>query len=117
MRAAKARVGVEQSFGMLKARFPSLRSLGHRLRTRPDQALAHSMILAAAVFHNLLLDVSEPIDIEDGVEDDWERLSDDDGGNMDDVRVSHQFARREALVDEMLELEDEEIDLDALELW
>ena len=63
MKAAQARVGVEQTFGLLKSRFPALRSLPHKLHTRQTQALAHSVILAACVLHNLLLDISEPVDL------------------------------------------------------
>ncbi len=74
------------------------------------------MILAAAVFHNLLLDISEPIDIED-VEDDWYPLDGDGNGNLEDVTVMQSYERREASVDEMLALEDKDVDLDHLELW
>lgn len=51
MKAAPMHVKVEQTFGMLKSRFPALRSLGQRLRSRRDQTQAHVFIVAAVVFY------------------------------------------------------------------
>ena len=65
MKAAQARVGVEQTFGLLKSRLPALRSLFLKLHNRRTQATAYSMILAACVLHNLLLDISDSVDILD----------------------------------------------------
>lgn len=49
------RVKVEQTFGTLKSRFPALRLLGQRLRSRRNQARAHAFIVAAVVLHTLFL--------------------------------------------------------------
>ena len=102
---------------MLKARFPALRNLGHRLRTKRDQALAHSMILAAAVFHNLLLDASNHVENDADGDDNWLMIRGGDEKEDDDQPMADRFERREELVEEMAELEDDEIDVDAMELW
>ena len=113
-RAAQARVGVEQTFGMLKSRFPALRSLGHKLRTRQHQALAHSMIISACVFHNLLLDISEEIEI-DQEDEEHNGLVRHDEELGDNQRLQDRSQRRELLVDEMLAIDNGETDLEALD--
>jgi len=96
---------------------PALRNLSHKLKTKRDQATAHSMVLSAIIFHNLLLDLSDFQAIQADVDDDWERLEDVDTGHARGGRVIDRSERREMLVDEILELDDEDADLDTLELW
>lgn len=79
------------------------------------------MILAAAVLHKLLLDVSDRVRIDaDNEDDSWQmrgRDEDSSDDEDDDIPAAHQFARREELVNEMMELDDDEINLDAWEIF
>jgi len=51
--AAIMRYQVEQAIGILKSRWKILRSMPLRLRTTHDQALAHGIIVACIILHNL----------------------------------------------------------------
>jgi hypothetical protein len=53
--AATPRVAVEHSFGILKGRWQCLRNARLRVKTEDDEAVAHGMIQAACVLHNLLI--------------------------------------------------------------
>jgi hypothetical protein len=53
--AAIMRYQVEQAIGILKSRWKILRSMPLRLRTTHDQALAHGIIVACIILHNLVV--------------------------------------------------------------
>ena len=125
IKAAPARVRVEQTFGVLKGRFSSLRSLGQRLKTRQDQARAHGFIIAAAICHNLFLNFHPtsaaqhiPHDDDDddtSMEHHGHGDEDVDGEDLDRGTAGQRVSRRETLINQMLELDDDEWDLDTLE--
>ncbi|RXK39452.1 hypothetical protein M231_03285 [Tremella mesenterica] len=117
-RASVMRVGVEHSIGVLKARWTILRSMSMRLRTKRDEAMAHAIIVACTVLHNILINTDQyytngnsenlPIEpyrgnvVEDEPGDDF----------LGAGRVRPHMRRRQELVEQMLALETEEIDLD-----
>ena len=57
--AATMRYQVEQAIGILKSRWTILRSLPLRLRTTHDQALAHGIIVACVILHNLVVNTDD----------------------------------------------------------
>ena len=105
----------EQTFGLLKSRFPALRSLPHKLRTRRTQALAHSVILAACMLHNLLLNNLEPVDL---VNNDNKYVNNTDRfiDIQDNNRIQERSQQRKLLVDKIIVLDDGETDMDTLDL-
>lgn len=112
--AARMRVQVEQTFGIMKQRWQILRALPQRLKTQKDQARAHAMIVACAILHNLLVDtyVGRYDD-----EDDAEEAEGEGEQNMGDgLRIPENQRRREALVDQMITINHDD-DVDGYELW
>ena len=105
----------EQTFGLLKSRFPALRSLPHKLRTRRTQALAHSVILAACMLHNLLLNNLEPVDL---VNNDNKYVNNTDRfiDIQDNNRIQERSQQRKLLVDKIIVLDDGETDMNTLDL-
>ncbi len=111
MKAAPMRVKVEQTFGILKSRFPALRSLSERLRSRRNQARAHAFVVAAVVLHNLFLSPHPPqIDLRDM----RPFTTAAEEATADPQAVIQPW--REALINEMLELDTDKWDLDNLEV-
>jgi hypothetical protein len=99
---SELRVSVEHCIGRLKARFPSLRGLPHRIRGRKDVILSLNWIGSCVVLHNLL------IDLDDGVEAHWERpddLNNDSDGEQEEDNYEGFTGRRkrDALMLEVLE--------------
>ena len=117
MKAAPARVAIEQTFGILKSRFPALRNLAMRLKDKPGQATAHAVILTAAVFHNLLIDNYGRDLLDPAGFDDWHAPRGEAQARRDNGELHDRFERRERLIDEMLALEDKAIDVSACVLW
>ena len=74
------RVSVEHCIGRLKARFPSLRNLPHRIRSKDDVGVCLRWIGSCVILHNLLIDLDDemdarwtkPEDIEEDEEDEDE---------------------------------------------
>jgi len=105
---------------VLKSRFPALRSLGQCLRSRRDQARAHAFIVAAVVLHNLFLYIiSFSTTPSEWTLSSADRSPRSGGGGGEgagaEASATDVQPRREALINQMLELEDNE-DLDNLEL-
>jgi len=120
--AATMRYQVEQAIGILKSRWTILRSLPLRLRTTHDQALAHGIIVACVIFHNLVVNTDdEPLD-DDEYTDAEARHSARAGQaqlSADELRVPEHLQRRERLVTEMISIameNDENLTLDDYEV-
>lgn len=94
-------VSVENCIGRLKARFPSLRALPHRIRGRKDIILALNWIGSCVILHNLL------IDLDDEVEACWERLEDSDEDSDEEEDDEYEgltgIQKRDALMLAVLE--------------
>ena len=114
LRAATMRYKVEQAIGILKSRWTILRNLPLPLRTVQDQALAHGIIVACVMLHNMVIKTDdEPLD-------DEEQLSALDAKaaregqaaiNINEFIPAENQRRREKLVTDMLSMEEEEVDL------
>ncbi|RXK41016.1 hypothetical protein M231_01647 [Tremella mesenterica] len=118
-RASVMRVGVEHSIGVLKARWTILRSMSMRLRTKRDEAMAHAIIVACTILHNILINTDEYYTEENTGNLPIEPLRDDlpaEEVAEDDFlgagRLRPHMRRRHELVEQMLALETEEIDID-----
>lgn len=118
--AVKAhRVIVEHAFGVLKGRWQLLRNGRLRLRTEQDEVRAHAIIQCAFILHNHFIKTAEEYvtdeDLQELLEEEetyrkWQ-IEREDAYDA----VSHLHQRRERLVDEMLELQDE-IERDLLDI-
>jgi len=111
-KTAEARVAVEHAFGVLKARWSSLRCLRLKVKSKRDECRALGMIQCACILDNMLIttwiDVLDPAELEKIMERErrMRRRRTVDDGRADLVLATH--ARRERIVNEMLELEDPE---------
>ena len=115
-KAAEARVAVEHAFGVLKGRWASLRYLRLKVKSKKDEAQALGMIQCACILHNMLIttwiDVL-PVDELQAIMDRERRMQqrrvvDPGAGQM--ILDTHR--RRERLVTEMLEIDEDEVDLE-----
>lgn len=88
-RLSGLRVSVEHCIGHLKARFPSLRGLPHRIRRKGDVALCLKWIGSCVVLYNLLLD------LDDDIEARWE-IPEDSDSDEDENEISECDVRRES---------------------
>ena len=112
--AARMRVQVEQTFGIMKQRWQILRAVPQRLKTKKDQARAHAMIVACAMLHNLVVDTYVGRYDDEDNEDEGDGEGEQNVG--DGLRIPENQRRREALVDQMLAINHEN-DIDEYELW
>ena len=108
MRAAPARVAVEHSFGILKARWSCLRNMRFKLRTLADEAHALAAAQACFVLHNMFVntyrDVISAAEIKAALEEEQPLLG---RIRQEAVTARYEFmtwttARRELLVKEMI---------------
>ena len=88
-RLSGLRVSVEHCIGHLKARFPSLRGLPHRIRRKRDIALCMKWVGSCVVLYNLLLD------LDDDIEARWE-MPEDDSSDEDEEEISERDVGRES---------------------
>jgi hypothetical protein len=112
-------VSIEHAFGVLKGRWVFLRSARMRMETEEDKALAHGMIQAAFVLHNLLLTTWSMFVTQEKVDKiiREERIMKERtitvDGDYEELAVNHR--RREFLVDECIEhLQESEDDIQEL---
>ncbi len=121
--AATMRYQVEQAIGILKSRWTILRSLPLRLRTTHDQALAHGIIVACVILHNLVVNTDdEPLDDDEYTDAEARHAARAGQAQLsaDELRVPEHLQRRERLVTEMISIameNDENFDLDDYEVW
>ena len=112
-RLLKPRQVLGQTFGVLMSWFPALHSLPLKLHNWRTQATAYSMILAACVLHNLLLNISDPVEI---LDHNYVLLHQDNvGNNPDNEQIHERSQRQEMLVNKMIALHDGETDMEALD--
>ncbi len=121
--AATMRYQVEQAIGILKSRWTILRSLPLRFRTTHDQALAHGIIVACVILHNLVVNTDdEPLDDDEYTDAEARHAARAGQAQLsaDELRVPEHLQRRERLVTEMISIameNDENFDLDDYEVW
>lgn len=95
------RVSVEHCIGRLKARFPSLRGLPHRIQGQRDVTICLMWIGSCVVLHNLLMD------LDDEIEPRWEMPEDNESSDEDENIVREERSsgkrKRDALMQAVLE--------------
>jgi hypothetical protein len=116
------RYQVEQAIGILKSRWTILRSMPLCLRTTHDQALAHGIIIACVILHNLAVNTDNgPLENDKYANAKAQHAARTGQAEMsaDELRVPEHLQRRERLVTEviLIAMEDEDFDFDDYEVW
>lgn len=88
-RLSGLRISVKHCIGHLKARFPSLRGLPHRICRKWDVALCMKWVGSCVILYNLLLDLNDDIEAR------WE-MSEDDSSDEDEEEISERDVGRES---------------------
>jgi hypothetical protein len=115
-------VKVEHAFGILKARWASLRSLRLMVKTRKDEARAYGFVQAGMILHNLLVstwidamtprEVAKWVDYEKKMQRKRRADLEAEDTETEDEDLDAGEERQRALCNKMLEFELEDIDLD-----
>ena len=84
------RVSVEHCIGRLKARFPSLRNLPHRIRSKDDVGVCLRWIGSCVILHNLLIDLDDEMDARWTKPEDIEDDEDDEDEDGDTHRTRRE---------------------------